>query len=94
MSAVGASLLVVLIVIVGAAGIAGFVFWVLKIVEVARIPGHQFQAALSRGGRCRSPGALDPFRKGRQGRTRRGRSTGREDPWGSSPMPPPTPRRA
>lgn len=45
MDAVGASLLVVLIVIVGAAGIAGFVFWILKIVEVARIPGYQFQAA-------------------------------------------------
>jgi hypothetical protein len=44
-NAVGASLLVVIFVIVGAASIAGFVFWVLKIVEVARIPAYQFQAA-------------------------------------------------
>ncbi len=41
----GAVLFILFFFVLGAAMVAGIVFWILKIVEVARIPSYQFQAA-------------------------------------------------
>lgn len=45
MDTAGVVLIVLFFVVVSAAVVGGVVFWILKIVEVARIPGYQFQAA-------------------------------------------------
>jgi hypothetical protein len=41
----GAVLVILLFAVLGAAGVATFVFWIMKVVEVAQLPEHQYQAA-------------------------------------------------
>ncbi len=47
MDSVGLGFLVLLLVVIfgGAAVVGGIVFWIVKLVEVLRIPDHQYQAA-------------------------------------------------
>ena len=41
----GEALAVIFFLLVAAVFVAGFVFWILTIIEVARLPEYQFQAA-------------------------------------------------
>lgn len=45
MSSAGAAVFAVFLILFFGAYAAGIVFWIMKIVEVARIPDHQFRAA-------------------------------------------------
>ena len=45
MSTAGAAVLAIFLILVAGLYVAGIVFWILKIVEVARIPDLQFRAA-------------------------------------------------
>jgi len=45
MRAIGGGLVAILFMAIFAAAIGGWIFWIFKIIEVVRIPEHQFRAA-------------------------------------------------